>query len=123
MMTDVISDFDEMEALDEMEACHARIIGTLRALASDGEQPRKRERASPPGHTKSRLTVKQAAEYIGIAKSTLDKMRVAGGGPRFIKIGKRVLYDKADLDAWIEAQKRRSTADLGTVPLRRIRAV
>src|SRR5215216_592717 len=102
-MTDVMTD------LDELEESSARLIHTLRALAPDGEQPGKRERASPPGHTKSRLT---AAEYIGIAKSTLDKMRVAGGGPRFIKIGKRVLYDKADLDAWIEAQKRRSTADV-----------
>lgn len=116
-MTDVMTD------LDELEESSARLIRTLRALAPDGEQPGKRERASPPGHTKSRLTIKEAAEYIGIAKSTLDKMRVAGGGPRFIKIGKRVLYDKADLDAWIEAQKRRSTADVSAVPLRRVRTV
>lgn len=72
-----------------------------------------------------RLTVKEAAVYVPLAKSTLDKFRVAGGGPRFIKIGKRVLYDTADLDGWMEAQKRNSTADTGgtTPPARRIRAV
>ena len=39
----------------------------------------------------SRLNVKEAAAYIPMAKSSLDKMRVAGGGPRFIKLGKKVL--------------------------------
>ncbi|WMT70929.1 helix-turn-helix domain-containing protein [Bradyrhizobium sp. Ash2021] len=61
----------------------------------------------------TRLDTKKAATYIPCAKSTLDKLRVTGGGPRFIKLGKRVLYDTLDLDRWLEAQKRASTVDTG----------
>lgn len=57
-----------------------------------------------------RLTVKQAAEYVPIGASTLNKLRVSGGGPRYIKIGNRVLYDQRDLDKWIEDHKRESTS-------------
>ncbi len=64
----------------------------------------------------SRVNTIQAADYIPCAKSTLDKLRVKGGGPRFIKLGKKVLYDVADLDAWLEEQKRGSTSDQGNVP-------
>jgi excisionase family DNA binding protein len=71
----------------------------------------------------ARLTVKEAATYVPVAKSTLDKLRVAGGGPKFIKIGKRVLYDTIDIDGWMETLKRTSTADTGTPPARRLRRV
>ena len=59
-----------------------------------------------------RLTVEPAAEYVGVSRSLLEKLRIAGGGPRFIKLGRKVLYDTADLDRWCEASKRTSTADL-----------
>jgi excisionase family DNA binding protein len=52
----------------------------------------------------------QAAEYLGLGKSTLDKLRVAGGGPAFHKVGARVVYDPQDLDAWIAQHKRTSTS-------------
>jgi predicted DNA-binding transcriptional regulator AlpA len=56
------------------------------------------------------LNVRQAAERLGLSKSTLDKMRCAGKGPRFIKSTDRaVRYDPADLDAWITARRRSST--------------
>ena len=59
----------------------------------------------------ARLSVKAAAAYVPVAKGTLDRLRLSGGGPRFIKIGKKVLYDLADLDAWIEDHKQANTAD------------
>jgi excisionase family DNA binding protein len=60
----------------------------------------------------TRLTVREAAKYIGVAKSTLDHLRSAGGGPHYRKIGRKVVYDAADLDKWIEQfPKRRSTSD------------
>jgi predicted DNA-binding transcriptional regulator AlpA len=53
-----------------------------------------------------------AATYLGLANSTLAKMRMSGNGPRFIKAGLRVvLYDQADLDAWLESRKRTSTME------------
>ena len=36
-----------------------------------------------------------------ISKSTLEKLRVTGGGPPFRKWGKAVFYDHADLDGWL----------------------
>ena len=52
------------------------------------------------------LRVKDAAIYCGFAKSTLDKMRCKGDGPRFIRRGKAVYYPVADLDEWIASLPR-----------------
>ncbi len=57
-----------------------------------------------------RLSVTEAAAYVPCGASTLNKLRVTGGGPRFIKIGSRVLYDQTDLDKWIEDHKIDSTS-------------
>jgi hypothetical protein len=40
----------------------------------------------------------QASGYSSIPQPSLNKLRVYGGGPRFIKIGARVVYDRAGLD-------------------------
>ncbi len=49
----------------------------------------------------------EAAEYIGLSASTLAKMRLRGDGPVYSKAGPRiVLYDRADLEAWLAARKR-----------------
>jgi hypothetical protein len=60
-----------------------------------------------------RLNVEAAARYVGVSASTLNKLRVFGGGPVFIKLGRRVVYDPADLDAWLTTGRRRSTSDSG----------
>jgi hypothetical protein len=70
----------------------------------------------------ARLDTKEAAKYIPCAKSTLDKLRVKGGGPIFIQIGKRVLYETDDLDRWLVGRKRASTsADRAPSSRRRLR--
>jgi excisionase family DNA binding protein len=52
------------------------------------------------------LNVREAAAYLGLSKSTLDKWRCAGKGPRYVKSTDRaVRYDPEDLDAWIAARK------------------
>lgn len=60
-----------------------------------------------------RLGVDAAAHHIGLSVSTLNKLRVFGGGPVFLKLGRRVAYDVADLDAWLATKRRRSTSDAG----------
>lgn len=57
------------------------------------------------------LRTPEAAEYCGSSASTFEKLRLYGGGPRYVKIGRRVVYDPADLDAWLAANRRRSTSD------------
>ncbi len=47
------------------------------------------------------LRTPAAAEFLGVSTSTLEKWRVTGLGPRFVKIGARLVgYDQADLDAF-----------------------
>ena len=45
-----------------------------------------------------------AARHIGLSKSTLEKLRVFGGGPKYLKLGKAVRYRVEDLDAWLAAR-------------------
>ena len=60
------------------------------------------------------LKTKDAATRLGLSKSTLEKLRLTGGGPVFIKRGKSVFYTESDLADWIHANRRRSTSDPGT---------
>ena len=59
----------------------------------------------------TRLSVEGAATYTGISASTLNKLRVFGGGPAYLKLGRRVVYALPDLDAWLATKRRRSTSD------------
>lgn len=62
-----------------------------------------------------KLRPDKAAEYLGLSKQTLAKMRcLRSDGPVFSKLGRAVVYAKADLDAWVEARKRCSTSDAGS---------
>ena len=60
--------------------------------------------------TKRVLRTLEAAEYVGLAASTLEKMRVTGGGPPFLRLGGRAIgYDVHDLDAWLDKQRSETT--------------
>ena len=59
---------------------------------------------------RKKLDTLEAAEYLGLGKSTLDKLRTTGGGPAFHKLGARVVYDPCDLEAWLSTHKRASTS-------------
>ena len=56
-----------------------------------------------------KLRTDAAARYVGLGRSTLEKMRTLGGGPAYVKLGKSVVYDPNDLDSWIASNRRRST--------------
>jgi predicted DNA-binding transcriptional regulator AlpA len=58
-----------------------------------------------------KLSPPEAAQYLGLSASTLSKRRVFGGGPQYLKLGRRVVYDTRDLDAWLDAHRRTSTSD------------
>ncbi|MDX3928688.1 MAG: helix-turn-helix domain-containing protein [Shinella sp.] len=51
------------------------------------------------------LRVKQAAHYVGVSKSFLDKARCYGGGPAFVKLGTSVIYRTQDLDEWVATNR------------------
>jgi predicted DNA-binding transcriptional regulator AlpA len=55
-------------------------------------------------------SVEETAAKTGMAVSTLNKWRVTGFGPKFVKLGKRVLYRDEDIEAFITAGIRSSTS-------------
>jgi hypothetical protein len=58
------------------------------------------------------LTQQQAADYLGgLSIRTLEKWRVTGEGPPYVKMGRRVLYRLEDLVAWINSRRRTSTSE------------
>ena len=60
------------------------------------------------------LNSRAAAEHLGLSTRTLDRFRVSGDGPVFLKFGGRVRYLREDLDAWARSRRRKSTSDDGT---------
>lgn len=64
----------------------------------------------PPDHIKSFLSEKALEEITGISTKTWQRYRTKGGGPKYIKIGSRVLYDPADINSYLESKKVASTS-------------
>ncbi|MDH5510906.1 MAG: hypothetical protein OEZ32_11215, partial [Nitrospinota bacterium] len=61
---------------------------------------------------KNRLLTKQSVRQFG-GSSLMNKFRLNGDGPRFIKIGASVRYRLSDIDIWIESRERANTSDIG----------
>ena len=59
------------------------------------------------------LNQREAAELCRLSPRTLERYRCTGFGPVYRKLGRRVLYSPADIDAWIASRVRTSTSDLG----------
>lgn len=57
------------------------------------------------------LTTIEAAARLGVAKNTLEQMRVAGTGPVFSKVGRLVRYHPSDLDDFMRGNRRMSTSE------------
>ena len=58
------------------------------------------------------LSQNQAAELLGgVSPRTLERWRLTGEGPRFVKVGRRALYRPEDLEAYIQSRVRRSTSE------------
>ncbi|HTM82186.1 helix-turn-helix transcriptional regulator [Asticcacaulis sp.] len=59
------------------------------------------------------LRTPEAARFLGLSDRTLEKHRVFGTGPTFLKLGGRVVYTMDDLTKWAAKGCRKSTADKG----------
>ena len=58
------------------------------------------------------LRTPEAARYVGLSASTLEKFRLTGNGPSYTKVGaKIVVYRPEDLDAWLARGRRVSTSE------------
>ena len=56
------------------------------------------------------LRTPEAARFVGLSIRTLEKHRIYGTGPRYSKLGGRVVYRIEDLQAWVDGAVRASTS-------------
>jgi hypothetical protein len=68
---------------------------------------------SVPGRSRGpRYRTPAAAKYLGIGKSTLEKMRCTGAGPVFERPTKRaVVYSEEALEVYLAQRRARSTSE------------
>lgn len=68
-----------------------------------------------PQHQALYLTSDEAAKFLKLSIRTLERMRVTGDGPRFMKAGtgkrSRVLYKASDISEWLEGNAYHSTSE------------
>ncbi len=64
-------------------------------------------------NTRRYLTQEQAGAFLGLSPRTLERFRVSGRGPSYLKLGRRVAYSCEDLIAWAESRRRSSTSEQG----------
>ena len=61
------------------------------------------------------LMTNEAADFLRLSARTLERMRVEGTGPRFMKAGPglraRVLYRQSDLENWLAGYSFGSTSE------------
>lgn len=66
-----------------------------------------------PGTPSRYLRTPEAARFVGLSIRTLEKHRIYGTGPRYLKLGGRVVYRVEDLQSWAESGAKASTSDPG----------
>lgn len=56
------------------------------------------------------------AARLNISPRTLERWRWTGEGPRFMKVGGRVVYRLEDVEGYEDSQLRNSTAEISSKP-------
>jgi hypothetical protein len=59
----------------------------------------------------SLLNQREAANYLRLSERTLERMRLLGTGPRYVKASRLIRYRDEDLENWIAARTRTSTSE------------
>lgn len=57
------------------------------------------------------LTQREAAAKLRLSERTLERLRVTGTGPCYVKTGRCVRYREADLEAWVANRVVGSTSE------------
>lgn len=53
----------------------------------------------------------EASAIVRYAATTLNRLRCQGGGPPFYRLGRKILYSRADLMAFVRARRHSSTSE------------
>ena len=65
-----------------------------------------------------KLSTNEAAAFLGVQPCTLEVWRCKKRGPKYSKLGSRVMYDQQDLENWFAS---RSVHTVDTAPQLRSR--
>ena len=69
-----------------------------------------------PNHPAELLTIAEAAQLLRAPVATLRYWRHLGTGPHSFRLGRRVLYRRDDLRAWIDARCDQGMAERNPAP-------
>ena len=84
------------------------------ALAADHAVASSAPDSAPTGATQwvqEVFNTEDAAAYLKVSRQLLEYLRVAGGGPRYVKLTRLVRYRKAALDEWLLGNERAHTSE------------
>lgn len=85
----------------------------LVAVAADGVTAMTTLNAAPETPVRQLLNNDETADMLNVSRRTLPVWRVQGKGPKFIKIGKLVRYERTEIEAWILANTHANTSRNG----------
>jgi hypothetical protein len=57
------------------------------------------------------LTPKQTAQRLNVSERKLERDRLIGSGPPYVKLGALVRYPDDLLESWLQSRLRRSTSE------------
>jgi hypothetical protein len=57
------------------------------------------------------LTTRDVSKEYKLTESSLEKWRVAGVGPNYLKLSRKVMYRRSDVERWLNENRRWSTSD------------
>jgi excisionase family DNA binding protein len=84
---------------EELREHHARVEALCQRVEAAEANAKEREE-------KTYLTADEAAAYMRICKQTLAKLRHERRSPPYRKVGGRVLYQRAELERWMNMSSR-----------------
>jgi predicted DNA-binding transcriptional regulator AlpA len=102
------------DVLAILQAIKIQMAGLQKLIDQCSEMIGRDDEARPvlpevrPGKAKIFLTSVEAAELIGVTRSCLAVWRHSGTkGPRYLKVGGFIRYQRSDIDAWMEQHARK----------------
>ena len=57
------------------------------------------------------LTQREAALNLRLSERTLERLRVTGTGPRFVRAGRSIRYREFDVETWVASRVVGSTSE------------
>lgn len=66
------------------------------------------------------MTQREAAALLQLSARTLERLRVSGTGPRYLRLGRTIRYHPTHIEAWIASRTVASTSEATAQPTQAI---